>query len=152
MTAEGAGPAAGHRPRQVLGAARDYGVYVAIVLLILINSVITPHFLSLDNLRCAAVPAVPVLIVALAWPGLGHEGIDLSVGAVSRSPPRSFRSISVTGRGRRSRWPWSVGAVSGLVGGSMVAYRPGAAHRRHARSDDRLRGFAVILNGPPRSR
>lgn len=61
----------------------DYGVYVALALLVLINAVITPHFLTVSNLRLQLIQTAPVLIVALGMAMvIGTKGIDLSVGSV----------------------------------------------------------------------
>lgn len=62
---------------------RRYGVYVALVLLIAVNVVITPNFVSSGNLRLQLVQVAPILIVALGMAMvIGTGGIDLSVGAV----------------------------------------------------------------------
>ena len=148
MTAEAPAQRLGIDRDQVLGAARDYGVYVAIVLLILINSVITPHFLSLDNLRVQLFQAVPVLIVALGMAlVIGTEGIDLSVGAVIAVAAALLPLYLGYG-------PWPAiamalvgGAVSGLVGGSMVAFARVQPIVATLALMIGLRGFAVILNG-----
>lgn len=60
-----------------------YGVYAAIVLLIVFNIAFTPYFLTLSNLRIQLIQAAPVVIVALGMAlVIGTEGIDLSVGSV----------------------------------------------------------------------
>lgn len=61
----------------------DYGVYVALALLVLIKVIITPHFLTVANLRLQLIQTAPVLIVALGMAMvIGTKGIDLSVGSV----------------------------------------------------------------------
>ena len=60
-----------------------YGVYIAIVLLVLYNIAFTPHFLAWDNLRIQLLQVSPIVIVALGMAlVIGTEGIDLSVGSV----------------------------------------------------------------------
>jgi simple sugar transport system permease protein/ribose transport system permease protein len=60
-----------------------YGVYVALVALVVLNAIITDHFLTLSNLRLQLIQTVPVLIVALGMAMIiGTKGIDLSVGSV----------------------------------------------------------------------
>jgi ribose/xylose/arabinose/galactoside ABC-type transport system permease subunit len=67
----------------VLGILQRYGVYIAIVLLLVYNLFFTPNFFAIDNFRTQFVQVVPVLIVALGMAlVIGTEGIDLSVGAV----------------------------------------------------------------------
>jgi galactofuranose transport system permease protein len=71
-------------PRQGAGLAllQKYGVYLAIVLILVANLIVTPNFFTVDNLRTQLVQVVPVLIVALGMAlVIGTEGIDLSVGA-----------------------------------------------------------------------
>ncbi len=59
------------------------GVYVALALLIVVNVLITPNFVSTGNLRLQLVQVAPILIVALGMAVvIGTGGIDLSVGAV----------------------------------------------------------------------
>jgi ribose transport system permease protein len=60
-----------------------YGVYLAIVLLVLYNIFFTPYFLTWSNLRIQLIQVAPVVIVALGMAlVIGTEGIDLSVGSV----------------------------------------------------------------------
>ncbi|MYW21407.1 ABC transporter permease [Streptomyces sp. SID161] len=68
---------------RVLHWVRNYGVYTGVVLLLAVNTAITPHFLSTENFRTQAVQVAPVVIVALGMAlVIGTEGVDLSVGAV----------------------------------------------------------------------
>ena len=60
-----------------------YGVYLAIVLLVLYNVFFTPYFLTTSNLRIQLIQVAPIVIVALGMAlVIGTEGIDLSVGSV----------------------------------------------------------------------
>lgn len=60
-----------------------YGVYVALVILLLLNMVITDHFMTASNLRLQLIQTAPTLIVAMGMAMvIGTKGIDLSVGAV----------------------------------------------------------------------
>ena len=75
--------------RPVVNTARlrawlpKYGVYIAIVLLVLYNIFFTPYFLTWSNLRIQLIQVAPVVIVALGMAlVIGTEGIDLSVGSV----------------------------------------------------------------------
>jgi ribose/xylose/arabinose/galactoside ABC-type transport system permease subunit len=62
---------------------QDYGVYVALAAVLLVNLLITEHFVTLSNLRTQLVQVVPVLIIGLGMAlVIGTEGIDLSVGSV----------------------------------------------------------------------
>jgi len=75
------------RPAVDLSRLRDwlpkYGVYLAIVLLVLYNIFFTPYFLTWSNVRIQLIQVAPIVIVALGMAlVIGTEGIDLSVGSV----------------------------------------------------------------------
>ncbi|WP_250002341.1 ABC transporter permease [Actinoplanes sp. M2I2] len=60
-----------------------YGVYAAIVLLVVYNIFFTPYFATWSNLRIQLIQVAPIVIVALGMAlVIGTEGIDLSVGSV----------------------------------------------------------------------
>ncbi len=62
---------------------QEYGVYVAVVALVLFNIAFTANFLTVGNFRTQPIQAAPVLVVALGMAlVIGTEGVDLSVGAV----------------------------------------------------------------------
>ncbi|MBK9477040.1 MAG: ABC transporter permease [Tetrasphaera sp.] len=62
---------------------QDYGVYAAVVLIVLVNVAFTPNFLDAGNIRTQLLQVAPVVIVALGMAlVIGTEGIDLSVGSV----------------------------------------------------------------------
>lgn len=102
---------------------QDYGVYLAVVVLLLFNVVFTENFLSAANFRTQLVQAAPVCIVALGMAlVIGTEGIDLSVGSVMSiaaaliplylgAGPMTAISVAVL-----------AGIVSGLFSGYLVAY------------------------------
>jgi len=102
---------------------QNYGVYLAVVVLLVFNVVFTENFLSAANFRTQLVQAAPVCIVALGMAlVIGTEGIDLSVGSVM--------SISAAliplylGAGPLTAIVVAViaGIVSGLFSGYLVAY------------------------------
>lgn len=108
---------------RMLGLLQDYGVYAGVAVLILANTVFTPHFVSAENFRTQAVQVAPVLIVALGMAlAIGSEGVDLSVGSVM-ALATSLVSLYL-GYG-----PWIAlivamlgGAVVGLANGSLIAH------------------------------
>ena len=62
---------------------QEYGVYVAVVALLLFNVAFTANFLTVGNFRTQLIQAAPVCVVALGMAlVIGSEGVDLSVGAV----------------------------------------------------------------------
>jgi ribose transport system permease protein len=62
---------------------QDYGVYGAVLVLLVFNLAFTANFLSVANLRTQLVQAAPVCIVALGMAlVIGTEGVDLSVGSL----------------------------------------------------------------------
>ncbi len=75
-------PAKKSSPRVVAWISK-YGVYVALVVLFLLNMAITDHFMTASNLRLQLIQTAPTLIVAMGMAMvIGTQGIDLSVGAV----------------------------------------------------------------------
>jgi ribose transport system permease protein len=71
------------RPAINLKALSQYGVYLAILLLVLYNIFFTPYFLTWSNVRIQLIQVAPIVLVALGMAlVIGTEGIDLSVGSV----------------------------------------------------------------------
>jgi ribose/xylose/arabinose/galactoside ABC-type transport system permease subunit len=106
----------------VLGILQRYGVYIAIVLVLLFNLVFTPNFFALDNFRTQFVQVVPVLIVALGMAlVIGTEGIDLSVGAVMALAAAIVPLYIGYGLLPTVLIAVAAGAVIGVINGSMVA-------------------------------
>lgn len=71
------------RAESVMPWLQRYGVYLAIVALLVGNAIFTPAFFASGNLRTQLIQVVPVLLVALGMAVvIGTGGIDLSVGAV----------------------------------------------------------------------
>jgi ribose/xylose/arabinose/galactoside ABC-type transport system permease subunit len=104
-------------------AIRDYGVYLALVVLVLINVIITPNFLTGDNLRTQLVQVVPVLVVALGMAlVIGTEGIDLSVGSVMAIAAALLPLYLGYGVVASILVCLVVGAVAGLLNGSLVTF------------------------------
>lgn len=108
---------------RLLGLLQEYGVYLGVVVLLLVNTVFTPHFLSTENFRTQAVQVAPVLIVALGMAlAIGSEGVDLAVGSVM-ALSTSLLSLYL-GYG-----PWLAilialvgGVVVGAASGSLIAF------------------------------
>jgi galactofuranose transport system permease protein len=102
---------------------RDRGVYVAFVLMVIFNLLVTENFASVTSFYNLLIQVSPVLLVSLGLAlVIGTEGIDLSVGAIM-----ALSSVAVPlylGLG----WPVAlaialiVGALAGAVNGSLVAF------------------------------
>ncbi|MBF8193389.1 ABC transporter permease, partial [Nonomuraea sp. K274] len=70
------------KPR-VFAWVQDYGVYAAVLVLLLFNVLFTPHFLDASNFRTQLVQVTPIVIVSLGMAlVIGTQGIDLGVGSV----------------------------------------------------------------------
>ncbi|MGC5168090.1 ABC transporter permease [Luteimicrobium sp. DT211] len=140
-------PAALDRHR-VVAWLQDYGVYAAIVVLIVVNTAIEPSFFSLDNFRVQAFQVVPVLIVALGMAlVITTEGIDLSVGAVVALSSAVIPLYLGYGAWLSIVVALVAGCVSGLLAGLMVAVANVQPIIATLALMIGVRGFAVILNG-----
>ncbi|WP_407563628.1 ABC transporter permease [Streptomyces sp. 184] len=108
---------------RVLRWLQEYGVYVGVALLLIVNIAFTPHFLSAENFRTQAVQVAPVVIVALGMAlAIGSEGVDLSVGSVMALSTSLVALYMGYG-------PWIAlivavvgGAAVGLANGSLIAF------------------------------
>jgi galactofuranose transport system permease protein len=127
---------------------RDYGVYAAIVVLLVVDTALNPDFLSSSNLRVQVFQLVPTLFVSLGMAlVIATEGVDLSVGAVialsaSLIPlylgyPTVY-AILICAVG---------GIVAGLLNGLMVAVAGVQPIVATLAMMIGLRGVAVIFNG-----
>jgi ribose/xylose/arabinose/galactoside ABC-type transport system permease subunit len=102
---------------------RGRGVYVAFVVLVIFNLIVTPNFASVATLSTLLITVSPIVLVSLGVAlAIGTEGIDLSVGSVM-ALASAFLPLYL-GYG----WPVGlsvallVGALAGLVNGSLVAF------------------------------
>lgn len=102
---------------------RGRGVYVAFLVLVIFNLIVTPNFASVVTLSTLLITVSPIILVSLGVAlTIGTEGIDLSVGSVM-ALASAFLPLYL-GYG----WPIAlavvllVGALAGLVNGSLVAF------------------------------
>jgi ribose transport system permease protein len=102
---------------------RGRGVYVAFVVLVIFNLIVTPNFASVVTLTTLLITVSPIILVSLGVAlTIGTEGIDLSVGSVM-ALASAFLPLYL-GYG----WPVAVlvvllvGALAGLINGSLVAF------------------------------
>lgn len=113
-----------HADRErILRFLQNYGVYLGVAVLLLLNIALTPHFLSAENFRTQAVQVAPVLIVALGMAlAIGSEGVDLSVGSVM-ALSTSLLSLYL-GYGTWIAIIVAIigGAVIGIANGSLIAF------------------------------
>ena len=99
-----------------------YGVYLALALLIVVNIVITPYFVSIANLRLQLIQTTPVLIVALGMAMvIGTKGIDLSVGSVMALSAAIMPLYIGYGTVPAILIGVVAGAASGLLVGTLVS-------------------------------
>jgi ribose transport system permease protein len=117
MTAVAA-PAPASRARYV----QDYGVYVAVLVLLLFNAVFTENFLDLANVRTQLVQVAPVVIVALGMAlVIGSEGVDLSVGSVMALAAAVIPLYLGSGMWMAIAMALLAGAAAGALNGTLVA-------------------------------
>jgi galactofuranose transport system permease protein len=102
---------------------QEYGVYVAVVVLLLFNVFFTANFLTLGNFRTQLVQAAPVCIVALGMAlVIGTEGVDLSVGAVMALAASLIPLYLGAGPIPAIAIGLVVGLAAGMVNGFLVAH------------------------------
>lgn len=107
----------------VLAFLQRYGVYLALLLLLVYNVVFTENFFTVANFRTQFVQVVPVLIVSLGMAlVIGTEGIDLSVGAVMALAAAVIPLYIGYGFLPAVLLAVGGGIVIGLINGSMVAF------------------------------
>jgi ribose transport system permease protein len=140
-------PSAENRDR-LLQRLQDYGVYGALVVLLIVAVALNTHFLSASNWRVQLFQLAPTLLVALGMAlVIGTEGIDLSVGAVIALSAAVVPLYIGYG-------PWPalgiallLGAASGAVGGAMVAFAGVQPIVATLALMIGLRGLAEMMNG-----
>ena len=99
-----------------------YGVYAAIVLLVLYNVFFTPNFLTWSNLRIQLIQVAPIVIVALGMAlVIGTEGIDLSVGSVMALAAALIPLYLGYGVFAAILISVIAGLIVGLINGTLVA-------------------------------
>lgn len=109
-------------PRLRPGWLQSYGVYVALIAIIVVNVVISNNFVTVDNLRLQLVQAVPVLIIGLGMAlVIGTEGIDLSVGSVMAIAAALLPLYLGYGLVPALVAGLAAGVATGLLGGWLVS-------------------------------
>jgi ribose/xylose/arabinose/galactoside ABC-type transport system permease subunit len=127
---------------------QDYGIYGAIVLLILIDVILSPSFFSLSNLNVQLTQMVPTLLVALGMAlVIGTEGIDLSVGAVIALAASVIPLYLGYGAVVAVLLALLSGVVAGIIAGAMVAFAKVQPIVATLSLMIGLRGIAVIIGG-----
>jgi ribose/xylose/arabinose/galactoside ABC-type transport system permease subunit len=127
---------------------QQYGIYAALIVLILIDVALNPGFLSLSNLDVQLGQLVPVLVIALGMAlVIGTEGIDLSVGAVIALASAVLPLYLGYGPGVALLLSLVAGLCSGLIAGSIIAFAGVQPIVATLALMIGLRGIAVIFNG-----
>ncbi len=133
---------------RVLGLLNSYGVYAAIVLLLIVDAVITPGFISANNARVQTLQVVPILLVALGMAMvIGTEGIDLSVGAVIALSAAIVPLYIGYGAAGAILVAVVAGGLAGVVSGTTVAVARVQPIVATLALMIGLRGIAIIING-----
>jgi ribose/xylose/arabinose/galactoside ABC-type transport system permease subunit len=145
------GPVAGRLPDRdrVLSLLQNYGVYAAIVILVAVDTALKSSFFGMQNARVQLYQVVPTLVVALGMAlVIGTEGIDLSVGAVIALSAAFIPLFIGSGPIVAIFAALVVGAISGSIAGSMVAFAKVQPIVATLAIMIGLRGAAVLFNGP----
>ncbi|MEU6281381.1 ABC transporter permease [Streptomyces sp. NPDC047028] len=125
-----------------------YGVYAALVVLFAVAAILDTSFLSAGNVRIQLFQVAPTLMVALGMAlVIGTEGVDLSVGAVIALAASVVPLYLGYGAPLAVLLALLAGAVSGAVGGTMVAYARIQPIVATLSLMIGLRGVAELING-----
>lgn len=101
---------------------RRNGVYLALIALVALNVILTPHFVTTSNLRLQLIQAAPTLIVALGMAMvIGTGGIDLSLGSVMALAAAVMPLYLGYGTVAGIAVAMLCGAISGLFVGILVS-------------------------------
>ncbi|MER7728703.1 ABC transporter permease [Streptomyces sp. NPDC096323] len=101
---------------------QEYGVYLAVAVVLLFNALFTEHFMTADNLRTQLVQVAPIVIVALGMAlVIGTEGVDLSVGSTMALATALLPLYLGYGLVPALALALLAGAVVGAVNGSLVS-------------------------------
>lgn len=151
-TAESATEQAGQRGRpdrdRLLHVLQEYGIYAALLLLVLVATGLDGSFLSAGNARVQLFQVSPALLVALGMAlVIGTEGIDLSVGAVIALAAAVVPLYLGWGLGVALPFALLLGAVSGAVAGVMVAFARVQPIVATLSLMIGVRGLAELVNG-----
>jgi ribose/xylose/arabinose/galactoside ABC-type transport system permease subunit len=132
----------------VVNWLRIYGVYAAIVVLLVVDTALDSNFLTVSNFRVQIFQVVPTLLVSLGMAlVIATEGVDLSVGAVIALSAALIPLYLGYQAGIAIVICLIGGAVAGLVSGSMVAFGKVQPIVATLAMMIGLRGVAVIFNG-----
>jgi ribose transport system permease protein len=108
---------------RVFAWVQEYGVYAAVLTLLLFNVLFTPRFLDASNFRTQLVQVAPVVIVSLGMAlVIGTQGIDLSVGSVMALAAALVALYLGYGALPALLVALVGGALVGVAGGTLVAY------------------------------
>ena len=133
---------------RLLKLLQEYGVYGALVVLLIVAVGLDSTFLSLSNMRVQLFQVAPTMVVALGMAlVIGTEGIDLSVGAVIALAAAIMPLYLGYGLPVALLIALAAGALSGVVGGAMVAFARVQPIVATLSLMIGLRGLAEMING-----
>jgi len=133
---------------RLLPLLQEYGVYAALLVLLVVAVSLDGTFLSASNARVQLFQLAPTLLVALGMAlVIGTEGIDLSVGAVIALSAAIVPLYLGYGLGVAIPLALLLGAASGLVAGAMVAFAGVQPIVATLSLMIGVRGLAELVNG-----
>src|SRR5918997_853855 len=102
---------------------RGRGVYVAFVVLVIFNLIVTPNFASVATLSTLLITVSPIVLVSLGVAlAIGTEGIDLAVGSVMALASAFLPLYLGYGWLVGLAVALLVGALARVVNGGLVAF------------------------------
>ncbi len=102
---------------------QNYGVYIGVITLIVLNTAQNPNFISYFNIRLQLIQVVPVAIVSLGLAlVIGTRGIDISLGSVMAVSAATLAAFLWLGPIPAIIAALLAGSLLGLINGTLVAY------------------------------
>lgn len=100
-----------------------YGVFIALLFLILVNIILTPNFLSLNNFNNIIIQSTSTMLVALSMTiVIATRGMDLSVGSIMALSSVVFVMLIDYGMIIALTGAILIGLIAGMINGVIISF------------------------------
>lgn len=109
--------------RNYISLFMKFGVVLALLLLIIVNIIVTPNFLSLNNFNNIIVQSTSTMLIALSMTMIiATRGMDISVGSIMALSSVMFVMMIDYGIVVALLSALLIGIIAGFLNGFMVSY------------------------------